>query len=104
WLLRPLVALDRIHDRLDAVEEFAFRNTDRGKFRAVLTAVHDLERLVARAALGSAGPRDLVALKQSLAAVPKARTTLEACEAPLIRSLLSALDDLADVRDDIGGA
>jgi DNA mismatch repair protein MutS len=101
WLLRPLVALDRIRDRLDAVEEFAFRSTDRGKFREILKAVQDLERLVARAALGSAGPRDLVGLKQSIAAVPRIRLVLDACEAPLTRSLVSALDDLVDVRDDI---
>ena len=101
WLLRPLVALDRIRDRLDAVEEFAFRSTDRGKFREVLKHVQDLERLVARAALGSAGPRDLVGLKQSIAVVPRVRLMLDACEAPLTRSLISALDDLIDVRDDI---
>jgi DNA mismatch repair protein MutS len=101
WLLRPLVSLDRIRDRLDAVEEFAFRSTDRGKFRDVLKAVQDLERLIARTALGSAGPRDLVGLKQSIAAVPRARMTLQACEAPLLRTLSSELDDLADVRDDI---
>jgi DNA mismatch repair protein MutS len=101
WLLRPLISLDRIRDRLDAVEEFAFRSTDRGKFREVLKTVQDLERLVARAALGTAGPRDLVGLKQSIAVVPRVRLVLEASEAPLTRSLLSALDDLADVRDDI---
>ena len=67
WLLRPLVSLERIRDRLDAVEEFAFRSTDRGKFREVLKSVQDFERLVARAALGNAGPRDLVGLKQSIA-------------------------------------
>ena len=101
WLLRPLVSLDRIRDRLDAVEEFAFRSTDRGKFRELLKNVQDLERLVARAALGNAGPRDLVGLKQSIAVVPRVRLVLEACEAPLTRSLVSALDDLIDVRDDI---
>jgi DNA mismatch repair protein MutS len=101
WLLRPLVSLDRIRDRLDAVEEFAFRSTDRGKFRELLKSVQDLERLVARAALGNAGPRDLVGLKQSIAVVPRVRLVLEACEAPLTRSLISALDDLIDVRDDI---
>jgi DNA mismatch repair protein MutS len=101
WLLRPLVALDRIRDRLDAVEEFAFRSTDRGKFREVLKHVQDLERLVARAALGSAGPRDLVGLKQSITVVPRVRLMLEACEAPLTRSLISTLDDLIDVRDDV---
>src|SRR5205085_10854336 len=94
WLLRLLVSLDRIRDRLDAVEEFAFRSTDRGKFREVLKAVQDLERLIARTALGSAGPRDLVALKQSVAAVPRARITLEAFEAALICALGSQLDDL----------
>jgi DNA mismatch repair protein MutS len=101
WLLRPLVSLDRVRDRLDAVEEFAFRSTDRGKFRDVLRSVQDLERLIARAALGNASPRDLVGLKQSIAAVPKVRILLEACQAPLTRSLVSALDDLIDVRDDI---
>ena len=101
WLLRPLVSLDRIRDRLDAVEEFAFRSTDRGKFREALKAIQDLERLVARAALGSAGPRDLVGLKQSIAVVPKVRLILEACEAPLTQSLLSSLDDLIDVREDV---
>jgi DNA mismatch repair protein MutS len=104
WLLRPLVSLDRIRDRLDAVEEFAFRSTDRGKFREVLKSVQDLERLVARAALGSAGPRDLVGLKQSIAVVPRVRLVLDACDAPLTRSLLSSLDELSDVRDDIDRA
>ena len=76
WLLRPLCALERIRDRLDAVEELAFRSTDRGKFRETLKSVHDLERLVARAALGTAGPRDLVSLRQSLAAVPRVKLML----------------------------
>ena len=70
WLLRPLLSLDRIRDRLDAVEELAFRTTERGKFRDAIKTVQDLERLVARAALGTAGPRDLVGLKQSLAVDP----------------------------------
>jgi DNA mismatch repair protein MutS len=98
WLLRPLVALERIRDRLDAVEDFAFRTTERGKFRETLKGVQDLERLVARAALGTAGPRDLVALKASLATVPRVRLLLEPCQAPLVRSLVGELDDLEDLR------
>ena len=101
WLLRPLVSLDRIHDRLDAVEEFAFRSTDRGKFRELLKLMHDLERLVARAALGTAGPRDLVGLKHSIAAVPRIRVALEAFDAPLARALVGSLDDVAEVRNAI---
>ena len=101
WLLRPLVALEPIRDRLDAVEELAFRNTERGKFRDAIKAVQDLQRLVARAALGTAGPRDLVGLKHSLAVVPRVRTALADLQAPLIRSLVAELDDLVDVRDRI---
>jgi DNA mismatch repair protein MutS len=101
WLLRPLISLERIRDRLDAVEELAFRATDRGRFREVLKTVHDVERLVGRVALGTAGPRDLVALRMSIAAIPRLRLMLDEVQAPLLRSLLAELDDLADVRDRI---
>ena len=99
WLLRPLLLLEPIRDRLDAVEELAFRGIERAKFREALKAVHDLERLVARAALGVAGPRDLVALKASLGAVPRVRPLLAELQAPLIRSLTAELDDLPELRD-----
>jgi DNA mismatch repair protein MutS len=124
WLLRPLLSLERIRDRLDAVEELVFRTTDRGRFRDVMKDVHDIERLVGRVALGTAGPRDLVALRMSIAAIPRLRLMLDSgpdpsthsgssratsrddmvrpadgAQAPLLRSLLAELDDLADVRD-----
>ena len=98
WLLRPLVALEPIRERLDAVEDLAFCTTERGKLRDALKAVQDMERLVARAALGTAGPRDLVGLKQSLSVMPRVRTVLADLQAPLVRSLLAELDDLPDVR------
>jgi DNA mismatch repair protein MutS len=101
WMLRPLCALERIRDRLDAVEDLAFRSTARAKFRDTLKSVHDLERLVARAALGTAGPRDLVSLRQSLGAVPRLTQLLEEAEAPLLRSLVAELDDLPDLRLEI---
>jgi len=99
WLVRPLVALERIQDRLDAVEEFAFRTTARAKLREVFKSIHDIERLVGRTALGTAGPRDLVALRQSIAAIPRVRLLLDEFQAPLVGSLLGELDDLADIRD-----
>jgi DNA mismatch repair protein MutS len=101
WLLRPLVTIEPIRDRLDAVEELAFRTTERGKFRETIKSVQDLERLVARAALGTAGPRDLVGLRRSLAVVPRVRAGLSELRAPLVRSLVAGLDDLVDVRERI---
>ena len=99
WLLRPLLSLERIQDRLDAVEEFAFRATERVKVRDTLKSIHDMERLVARASLGTAGPRDLASLKQSIATIPRVRMLLAELQAPLVRSLLAEMDDLADIRD-----
>jgi DNA mismatch repair protein MutS len=104
WLLRPLIAIERIQDRLDAVEDFAFRGTARAKLRETLKAIHDIERLVARAALGTAGPRDLVSLRQSIAAVPRVRLLLDEFQSPLVRSLAAELDDLADIRDALSAA
>ncbi|HVL69653.1 MAG TPA: DNA mismatch repair protein MutS [Vicinamibacterales bacterium] len=101
WLLRPLLTLERIQDRLDAVEEFAFRSTERTKLRDTLKSIHDIERLVARAALGTAGPRDLASLKQSIAAIPRIKLLLGELQAPLVRSLVAEVDDLADIRDEL---
>ncbi|HUK33378.1 MAG TPA: DNA mismatch repair protein MutS, partial [Vicinamibacterales bacterium] len=101
WLLRPLVSIEPIRDRLDAVEELAFRATERARFRDAVKGVQDLERLLARAALGTAGPRDLVGLKQSLFVLPRVRVLLAELQAPLLRSLLAEIDELVDVRDEI---
>jgi DNA mismatch repair protein MutS len=102
WILRPLVELERIQDRLDAVEELAFRALDRGRLREALGRVQDLDRILGRVTLGTAGPRDLVALGLSLRALPAAVEALVDCVAPLIRLLAKELDPPLDVADDIG--
>ena len=98
WLLRPLTALEPIRDRLDAVEELAVKTTERGKARETLKSIQDLERLISRIALSTAGPRDLMALSRSLAAVPRLALLMSECQAPLLRSLIGQLDDLPDLR------
>ena len=69
--------------------------------RETLKTIHDIERLVARAALGTAGPRDLVSLRQSIAAIPRVKLLLAELQAPLILSLLAEIDDLSDIRADL---
>ena len=101
WLVRPLVTLARIQDRLDAVEDLAFRSAERGKLRDTLRGVHDLERLIARIALGTAGPRDLVSLAASLRLLPRVRAALTDLQAPLVASLVAEIDELADLREAI---
>ena len=101
WTLRPLVELERIQDRLDAVEELAFRALDRGRLRDALARVQDLDRILGRVTLGTAGPRDLVALGSSLQALPLAAEALVECLSPLVRLQLKQLDPPLDLAAEI---
>ena len=102
WLQRPLAARDPIRDRLDAVEDLCLEGTTRTRLRTGLADIQDLERLIARVALGTAGPRDLAALGRSLGVIPSVRAHAAALRAPLAAALAGDLDDLTDVRDRIG--
>ncbi|HSG00373.1 MAG TPA: DNA mismatch repair protein MutS [Vicinamibacterales bacterium] len=103
WLTRPLVTIARIQDRLDAVEDFAFRTTERGKLREALKAMHDMERLMSRISLGTAGPRDMCALGQSLELLPRLKALAGTLKAPFITSLAGEIDELTELRDDMLG-
>ncbi len=101
WLQRPLARRDPIRDRLDSVEEFAAGTTIRARIRTVLKSVQDLERLVSRVALGTAGPRELLALGRSVAALPNLLPLVAELRAPLSARLAGELDELVDVRERI---
>jgi DNA mismatch repair protein MutS len=76
WLAYPLVDPVRIAARQDAVAWLAERDRARGRLREALRGVRDLERLFAKAARPTAGPRDLVALRLSLEAIPDVAAAL----------------------------
>jgi DNA mismatch repair protein MutS len=99
WLLRPLVTVAAIQDRLDAVEELAFRTLERGRLREALGLVQDLERILGRVTLGTASPRDLVALSRSLRAVPAAQDALAELIAPLVRAQAKDLEPPLEVAE-----
>jgi DNA mismatch repair protein MutS len=101
WILRPLRNPTNIQDRLDAVEELAFRTVERGRFREALRAVQDIERILGRVSLGSCSPRDLVALARSLRAVPEAEAALHDFGAPLARRQLKDLAPPLEVAADV---
>jgi len=102
WLLFPSVDVAAIRRRHDAVERLVAAHGARDAARRVLADVADIERLVARARLGVATPRDLAVLGRSLARLPLLGAALEDAEAGELggslvqgESLLSLGDDLA---------
>ncbi len=100
-LLRPALEREEIEARLDAVEELLKNTILRAELRKLLGEVLDLERLLAKVTLGSANPRELLALGRSLAKVPEIRRRIADCRAPRLREVHHRLDDLAEVRDAI---
>jgi DNA mismatch repair protein MutS len=97
WILRPEIDLDEIATRLDAVAELKDHTMLREEIRQTLRGIQDLERLASRATLGVATPRDLAALRQSLARIPLLRRFLENCSAARLKALHGQIDELADV-------
>ena len=70
WVNKPLLSLDAINTRLDLVEFFFNNGVLRQDLNAILTKLHDLERLVNRVNSGTARPPDLVALREDFQALP----------------------------------
>ncbi|HEX8292625.1 MAG TPA: hypothetical protein VF570_12765, partial [Pyrinomonadaceae bacterium] len=77
WLRQPLLDLAEIARRHEHVGWFAARDKDRAELAAALENVHDLERLSGRARAGLATPSEVLALRQSLEAVPRVRALLQ---------------------------
>jgi len=83
WLLFPLLDIARIRRRHDAVERLVEKQSAREASRKILSELGDIERLVSRARLGVASPRDLVALGRSLQQLPDLAAALQQASDPM---------------------
>ncbi len=98
WLQYPLLDLEQIKLRLDAVGEAKEKLPVRRSVRKALQEVHDLQRLNARIALDRCNARDLLALKHSIQKLPKIRTLVDGFANKFFVEITSKWDDLDDVR------
>src|SRR5579859_7551662 len=89
WLAAPLTDPAGIVARHDALDAFLADERLREDLRAELKSVADIERAMARLALGRGGPRDLAALKASLAASAELRHRLRATALPALPDLIA---------------
>jgi DNA mismatch repair protein MutS len=97
WLAYPLVNAGEIERRLEAVAQLKETPLTRAELRERLEEVYDLERLNTRVTMGRANPRDVVALKATLQAIPHVRDELTDLTAPLLQEIRNGLDALEDV-------
>jgi DNA mismatch repair protein MutS len=99
-MLRPSLQRAEIEARLDEVEELCRETILRDQLRHLLGAILDLERLLAKVTLGTAGPRELLGLAKSLARLPELKN-LGFNAAIRVEAAALGIDEVAEVRDRI---
>jgi DNA mismatch repair protein MutS len=82
WVVQPLLNIAAIRRRQTGVQAFFDAGLSRAAFREALRGLNDIERLVGRIGSGNGLPRDLTALRESLALLPKVAETLEGISVP----------------------
>ena len=102
WLNYPLVRLEPIRQRLDALEELLEAAGIRDELIGQLKGIADLERLNGRIGMAGAGGRDLRALHDSLQRIPPMMEQLAKLNSPLLQQLSIEIDPLDDIRDLVG--
>ena len=98
WIQRPLIDLETIRRRHEAVAEMVDESLLRGELCGELDGVYDLERLNSRVSMGHANGRDLTALRKTLARLPGILKLLEGFSSLLLKQLNGNLDPLQDVQ------
>jgi DNA mismatch repair protein MutS len=104
WMSYPLVDGEKIKARLAAVAEIKDDFALRSNLRKALSRIYDLERLAGRVSLRVATPRDLVALKVSLSAIPVLKSMLQDCTSPAIVAIRSRFMEMSAVSELISRA
>lgn len=104
WLEEPLLRVDDINERLDAVEEFFDSFIMRAETREIFGGVYDIERLTGKIALGNVNPKDFVSLKNSLGQIPSLKEVLNNASSTLVKSCFNNLDPLDDLYDTLDRA
>ena len=97
WVNRPLRDRSQLQLRHAMVENL-LETHQFDPIREWLRGIGDIERIVSRIALGSARPRDLATLRDSLDALPKLQTELAVLDTPLAQQLAKQLSEQPEVQ------
>ena len=96
WVSKPLLDIAGIRERQDGVAYLHAEGLRRAEVRTALKPLGDLERLANRVLGGSAQPRDLVAIRETLDAIPEVKKLT-----PFQNPLLPMIKGLSDCGDEL---
>jgi len=101
WLMAPLLNIEEVVARHEAVAELVENGTLRSQIRDCLKGVFDLQRLIAKVATGRVSPRDLSSITQTLAMVPSLKAKLSNRKSRLLNGLEAELDLCVELRAEL---
>ena len=97
WMERPLLSVTEITRRNGAVAALTEQTIPREELIAAMSGLGDMERLIGRIVYGTAGGRDLDALRAAMEKLPAIRAQLAAFSDRRLRELHAQLDELTDL-------
>ncbi|MCX6154294.1 MAG: DNA mismatch repair protein MutS [Candidatus Kapabacteria bacterium] len=97
WLVRPLRNIRSIRNRLLAVRALYNNDNERQRLQVIMGDISDLERIISKVCTGRANPRDIVALKNSLALIPEIKSLLILMSCTQLNAIADKLDDLKEI-------
>ncbi len=95
WVNKPLINLDMIHIRQNAIRCLSKNGMVRAELRAAMKDISDMERIINRVSTGNCIPRDLVALRSSLGLLPRIIEII----APFASELRPAIHDIMPMNE-----
>ena len=99
WINDPLIDVNEINKRLNAVKELKDNVMLRGDIIESLKKVYDIERLAGKISYGNANGRDMISLKNSLSKLPEVKAVLQNTSSNMLQELYNNLDELKDIYD-----
>ena len=101
WILRPLMDLNAIKRRQEAIKVFVEAGTERAELLDLLAGTRDVERSLSRLALGTGAPTDLAAIRDTLRIIPGIKDIQ--VDEP-VKSIMNTLPDLDELKNYLDSA
>ena len=101
WTVMPLLDIQKINERLDAVEYFVNHPVESEELKKLIRTIGDLERLISKVSLERANPREMVQLKRALNSIPSLKQILSASKNITLQKVSEQLNPSQTLADKI---
>lgn len=96
WLEQPLLSMQSILQRQNAVDELVSDAVLLGEATEYLTGMRDVERLMTRVVYGTANPKEVQELSRTMSRFAPLKQLLSTVHSKLLQSLFQSMDPLTD--------